>query len=504
MTIDWIGLIEYLVRAWLLLYFCKGSIVEKEKYRSTGKILFFLQSFLVNCYLSHSVWVNRVLYRTQTGEIVDSSYSILKLLIVVCCSFAAMNVLYQGRKLAKLYLLLVYYTVQEMCRFILHSVWSLVTIAWLDHLYEQVMEQKIEVEYFVSAAGSLQTYSMWVYTVGYLLFMYLVLRMYRRYLTEPVEEIDRQGLWFLMLTPVISMAFDVLWRISFYRQQGEEIEFFYEKHGSMYVVVPTIAVLCLVCTVFSRKIYGELMASEAQKNSLMFYKQQLADMTAHVRELEQLYDGIRGMRHDVNNCVADMEQLLGESMREGHLPEQILTEAEGYLQHMQQAAERLSLQFSTGNPVIDVILNRKGQICAQEQILLEGEFVYPQQFGIEAFDLGILLNNALDNAIEACRKLTGHQERTIHFRGYCKGRMFFVVVENTYNGEVTAQKEGALRTTKADRKAHGLGMRNMRSCVEKYYGTMQYEAGRMYFTLTIMLQGKSVCNRPKERQRRSL
>ena len=46
MTIDWIGLIEYLVRAWFLLYFCKDSIVEKEKYRSTGKILFFLQSFL--------------------------------------------------------------------------------------------------------------------------------------------------------------------------------------------------------------------------------------------------------------------------------------------------------------------------------------------------------------------------------------------------------------------------------------------------------------------------
>lgn len=490
MTVDWIGLIEYLVRAWFLLYFCKGSIVEKEKYRSVGKILFFLQAFFVNCYLSYSAWVNKVLYRTQTGEVVDSSYSILKLVFVVCCSFAAINVLYLGRRLAKLYLLLVYYTVQEMCRFALHSAWSLVTTGWLNHLYEQVMEQKIEVEHFVTAAGYLQTYSLLAYTVGYLLFMYLVLRIYRRYLTEPVEEIDRQGLWFLMLTPVIGMAFDVLWRISFYRQQGSEIEFLYEKHGSMYVVVPTIAVLCLVCTVFSRKIYSELMASEAQKNSLMFYKQQLADMTAHVRELEQLYDGIRGMRHDVNNCVADMEQLLGESTREGHLPKQTLVEAECYLQHMQQAAARLALQFSTGNPVTDVILNRKGQICAQEQILLEGDLVYPSQFGIEAFDLGILLNNALDNAIEACRKLSGNQERRIHFRGYCKGRMFFVVVENTYDGEAVTQKEGALQTTKADRKTHGLGMRNMRSCVDKYYGTMQYEVGRAYFTLTIMLQGK--------------
>ena len=80
MMIDWMGLCEYLVRAWFLLYFCKGSIVEKEKYRSAGKILFFLQSFLINCCLSYSVWVNKVLYRTENGAVMDSSYSIIKLL----------------------------------------------------------------------------------------------------------------------------------------------------------------------------------------------------------------------------------------------------------------------------------------------------------------------------------------------------------------------------------------------------------------------------------------
>lgn len=46
-----------------------------------------------------------------------------------------------------------------------------------------------------------------------------------------------------------------------------------------------------------------------------------------------------------------------------------------------------------------------------------------------------------------------------------------------------------LQTTKADAQSHGLGMSNMRSCVEKYYGTMQYEAGSGRFVLTIMLQG---------------
>ncbi len=46
MVWDLLNLIEYLSKAWLLLYFCKDSIMVKEKYRSAGKILFFLQAFL--------------------------------------------------------------------------------------------------------------------------------------------------------------------------------------------------------------------------------------------------------------------------------------------------------------------------------------------------------------------------------------------------------------------------------------------------------------------------
>ncbi len=57
MTLDLLGLIEYLVKAGLLLYLCRDSIMVKEKYRSAGKILFFLQAFMTGYWLSNSVWV---------------------------------------------------------------------------------------------------------------------------------------------------------------------------------------------------------------------------------------------------------------------------------------------------------------------------------------------------------------------------------------------------------------------------------------------------------------
>ena len=486
---DLLNLIEYLSKAWLLLYFCKDSIMVKEKYRSAGKVLFFLQAFLTGYWLSASAWFNSLLYGNADGMVMDSSYSIIKLVIVLVCSFFVMDLFYQGKRLCKLYLLLVFYAVQEMVKFTLHSVWSLTMLGLIDHLSELVMAEEINLEQFMTITTFLQDYSMCVYLAGCLAFTYGTLRVYRHYLivSGPVDEISRQGLWFLMLTPMVTMAFDVYWRISFYRQQGTEVEFLYEKHGSMYVMVPVIALLCLACIVFSRRIYSELVRTEMQKNDLLFYKQQLADMTDHVREMEQLYDGIRGMRHDVHNYVADMEQLLQIKEEHGMLHDAVRQEAGKYLAGMQNAVDDIFLQFSTGNPVTDVILNRKAQICRQEGIDFTGDFLYPAGFGIEAFDLGILLNNALDNAIEACLKVQENR-RYINLKSYAKGRMFFLVAENGYDGKALREEGGVCHTTKDETQLHGIGMKNMRSCVERYYGTMEYEADKETFVLTLMLQ----------------
>lgn len=490
-----LDLAEYSARAGLLLFLCKDIIMLKEKYRSVGKILFFLQAFILSFWLSNSSWFNRLLYG-EDNLMNSSSYTIVKLVIIFLCSFAAMDILYEGPRFAKLYLLSVYYMAQEMVRFTLHSVWSFSTTTYLRKIYDRIMDEGImmeeyEIERYARIMENAQLYSIIAFSLGTWILMYIVFRLYKRYLTMPVTDMNRQGIQFLILMPIIGMAFDVSWRVTLYYQRGAEIEFLYDRHGSMYIVVPVIASLCLFGIVLSMKIYSELMRSEEQKKNLLFYKQQLSDMTEHVKELEQLYDGIKGMRHDINNYVADMGQLLQLGVDSGQMPEQVRNEAEHYLTSMQQAASELSLRFSTGNPVTDVILNRKGQICAQERIALEGELLYPMQLGIEAFDLGIVLNNALDNAIEACRKIPEERGREIRVRGYIKGRMFFLAVENTYDGTVVRTQDGELRTTKADEEMHGLGMSNMRSCVEKYYGTMQYEMRDGLFILTVMLQGDS-------------
>lgn len=483
MTWQALDLVEHVCKAGLLLYLLHNVIMVKDKYKKAGAFCLFLQVFVINFWLSNSRWLDEKLY----GETRNSSYSIIKQAIGFCICFLALDFLYQGRRLAKLYLLFVFYTVQETARFAIHSVWLLFVMGYLDRLGEQIMAGDMELEVYYRLLERLQIAGWVLFTGGYLGIMYLTLWIYRKYLKEPVTQTTSQGFLFLMLAPIIGVALDVTLRIIFYRQEGVEIESLYERHNSMYAMVPVISVLCLVSVVYSRKIYSELIEAEREKQNLVFYKQQLADMTDHVREMEQLYDGIRGMRHDVHNYVADMEQLLQIKEEHGMLHDAVRQEAGKYLAGMQNAVDDIFLQFSTGNPVTDVILNRKAQICRQEEIDFTGDFLYPAGFGIEAFDLGILLNNALDNAIEACLKVQENR-RYINLKSYAKGRMFFLVVENGYDGKALREEGGVCHTTKDETQLHGIGMKNMRSCVERYYGTMEYEADKETFVLTLMLQ----------------
>ncbi len=484
-----LDLLEYICRAGLLLYLIRDRILAKEKYYRIAPWFLAGQLLVINFWMANSRWLEQRLYGNPPEVMSNSSYSIVKLVLCFGFSFLFLDLFYQGRRLAKLYLLSVFYSVQESARFAVHGLWMLFVIGYLDRLNEGIIAEQMDLDVYYLLMDRMQFVGWLLFTGGYLSVMYVTFRIYCRYIKEPVTRTPSQGLGFLMLAPIIAMSLDVALRIIFYRQQGLEIESLYEKHNSMYAVVPVISVLCLMSVVYSRKIYSELIQAEREKQDLIFYKQQLADMTDHVREIEQLYDGIRSMRHDINNYVADMEQLLQIKEKQGKLTEMVKQEAERYLAGMQQAVDGIFLQFSTGNPVTDVILNRKAQICQQEGIDFRGDFLYPAGLGIGAFDLGILLNNALDNAIEAGLK-TAVDHRFVSLRSYTKGRMFFLVVENTYDGKRPIEEGGLFRTTKKDTQLHGLGLKNMKSCVERYYGTMEYEVLRDTFILTLMLQAR--------------
>ncbi|MFR3343162.1 MAG: GHKL domain-containing protein [Anaerobutyricum sp.] len=69
----------------------------------------------------------------------------------------------------------------------------------------------------------------------------------------------------------------------------------------------------------------------------------------------------------------------------------------------------MDYKFNTGNAVTDVIINDKYQKAENAGISFPVKFNLGETDTISAFDIGIILNNLLDNAIEACEKLEQEQ-----------------------------------------------------------------------------------------------
>ena len=59
-----------------------------------------------------------------------------------------------------------------------------------------------------------------------------------------------------------------------------------------------------------------------------------------------------------------------------------------------------------------------------------------------------------------------------------------ILVENPVSGEVNVNE---LRTTKADKENHGLGLKNIKSIVQKYEGNFQIEIENQIFRVKIYL-----------------
>lgn len=485
-----LDILEYCIRGTLLMYLCNGAIVIKNKYARQGKYIFFLLFVIWGLWLSNSEWLHKLLYGSEE-EIQRSSTSIVKVILMMVFCFGLMEILYEGSRLLKLYLVLLFETVIELSRFGMHCFWTLGINVYINMLTERMLKGKIEIDTFNFWIKQVENIGLTLLILLYSAMSCLTIRAVCKY-RKNMQDISRQGIMFLMISPAVGMAFGIILRCILYNQNGMQIDFLYDRYKGMYVIVPVMIFLCILSIVYSTKIYEELILAQEEKSSLLFYKQQLTDMTGHVQEMERLYDGIRSVRHDMNNYIADMEQLLSERMNHSSPDDITQEETRKYLYHMKDALDGMTIRYSTGNPVTDVITNRKYQECEKAGISFTSDFIYPEELGIEAFDLGILMNNALDNAIEACKKCEGKADVGIRIHSYIKGRMFFLSIENNCNGAAVIYTQGReLKTTKEDEWLHGIGLKNMKSVVEKYYGTMTHEIRDDVFYLTIMLQGRS-------------
>jgi signal transduction histidine kinase len=101
---------------------------------------------------------------------------------------------------------------------------------------------------------------------------------------------------------------------------------------------------------------------------------------------------------------------------------------------------------------------------------------------VDDMDLCVVMGNLLENAVEACRRVEGHNEKLndkfIRARAVVKGNYLTIMVENSFDGICREREEGGAYISRKEThgtRGVGVGLSSVRAVCEKYGGLMKVD-----------------------------
>ena len=194
----------------------------------------------------------------------------------------------------------------------------------------------------------------------------------------------------------------------------------------------------------------------------------------NAKDIENMYDTVRALRHDLKNHLLCILSMAEERDVEG------IEQYTGQLLQQQNTVNKL-IMFS-GSKVLDAIINSKSAAAERAGVRLSAVITTPLA-GISPEDITIILGNALDNAIRAAKD---SQRKVVDIHIQPQGAYSSIVIANDIAHPVLSDNP-ALRTTKNIRYRHGFGIQNMRQAVERNQGLIRFYEQNDRFICDILL-----------------
>lgn len=479
--------LNYLIRGVLLAGFLPKELPERFSFGRKGRTVWVvgLLYLLVQMFLAYSSEVRGFLYH-ENGLPRESARGIWPVVFGMLVMLACCAVLFKERRGEVGYYIIAFYSLAELVRFMLYPffIWLLEKMIdlYFDFAQRQIFSEQI-FERILTAAEFVWSL---LFVASLLAILRICLKKVKAYLAGSTMLWQKPEMTFLFVPAFLGLILSGLLRIILFRFRGDQLYTVGKEYPEMNFVIPCISVLCIAAVLFSAAMLNRLLTEHEERLKAEVYRERVRQMEEHIADVERLYDGIRGMKHDMKNYIADIGILLRQTDEKNGEKE---AELKRYFDSLLGALEGLDMKCHTGNPVTDVVIWRYMQAAEQKGIAFSCDFVYPRSMGINAFEVSVILNNALENAVEACEK-TEPQKRFICLNSYRRENMFFLTIENSYDGKWNESMR--LRTDKCEKEKHGYGIKNIKSSAKKYFGRVEIGTKGERFVLTVMLQGRYI------------
>lgn len=191
-------------------------------------------------------------------------------------------------------------------------------------------------------------------------------------------------------------------------------------------------------------------------------------------EVQNIYETMRGWRHDYHNHMQTMTAYLSL-----HQIDEALT----YISHLEDDLDSIDIAIRTGNVSVDAIVSSKVSIAKKNSITVNCKAQVPKTLSVSDVDLCAILGNLLDNAIESCARVEPEGRFLRIYIGIYRKQLYISVSNATC--ERKRRKRSELVTGKHG--DHGFGLQRIDHIAQKYDGYVNRKNEPGVFATEILL-----------------
>lgn len=236
--------------------------------------------------------------------------------------------------------------------------------------------------------------------------------------------------------------------------------------AAMIVVMTLLSLLLMINVNRTNRLQFELITRNEREKSNHQYS--LAIKTAYEKQ--------RALTHEYNNNLAVLKAM-AENEANCFSEEYMM-----YLNKLVGNMERNQLVVSSGNMIIDAILNQKYTEAFHNGVAIDFNLENMTGLAISDEDLVTLLANSIDNAIAAAKE---SQQKYIYIHMTRNEYEFMYSIKNSVKEKVNIIDNTVVAY--GDDIYHGFGLKNINACVKKYDGRVLLECSDKFFILTALV-----------------
>ncbi len=210
------------------------------------------------------------------------------------------------------------------------------------------------------------------------------------------------------------------------------------------------------------------------KEKLLFAETHIHRQIIHYEQLYKYQTELRMFRHDSKNRLLSMMGILKQGDTE-----KAIQALQNNLDFIDEMNKRI---VDSGNPVIDAVLQSKLHDADQKGITVKISTRLTDKIIADELEIGIIIGNALDNAIEAVEKIDDSQNKEIAFNMISSSDRISISVKNPVCENFDTDN---LESTKDNRELHGFGIKSIKAIARKYDGMTDFSCENNFFYANI-------------------